>query len=120
MNSMPSMRYETELSCGHKVLWRQRAHVPRMRERVYCHECQDMRMVIGVPGSWRGVCRKCGFDQSRQTLSAIHKQVFNHLERNADHTVYLYNYDKSEEYDVSWPTRNEMGRKELSLFDLEA
>jgi hypothetical protein len=110
--------FETELSCGHRVVWRQRAHVPRLREKVYCHSCCDMRMVIGVPESWRGVCETCRFDQVRQSLTAMHRQVFSHLEKNPTHTIFLYNYDKSESYRVTVP-KIKTGREEITLFDFD-
>lgn len=109
--------YETELSCGHRLLWRERAHVPRMLEKVYCHYCCDMRKVVGIPESWQAYCQDCRFNRQYTHIETVHRHVHDHLSKCPTHTVLLYNYDKSEHYRVTTPTVNANGENELALFE---
>lgn len=109
--------YETRLSCDHIVVWSQRAHVPKLRERVYCQRCMDMRTVIGVPESWHAQCQDCNFDVIRSTLTVIHRHIYRHIEERPEHTVLLNSYDLQESYLIAAPSVNASRPNELSLFD---
>lgn len=106
---MPSY-IETKQECGHTQVWNAR-HVPKLGERIYCQQCDDMSKVVARPGSWFARCEtgNCRWSSVRHRIETVRKNVTQHLTEHPDHVVRLQNYDQTVSVVIRVPDGHESG-----------
>lgn len=111
---------ETRQSCGHVALWSTKLTAPKVGERIYCRNCDDMRVVVNTPGGWYARCLSpaCTWRLQRVKVEYIHAAITQHLEQNRTHTVFLTDFMEEQRYRITRGESPVTHQPELALFEL--
>lgn len=80
---------ESLQECGHVALWRT---PPELGERIYCHKCQDMKMVLALPGTFYAQCENCRWHIERKKEESVFNNCVIHLKKSSNHSILLKDF----------------------------